>query len=131
MKRKTTDPRSRKVTIRLSTEEYQEVQEKFKRTTHRQLSGYLRDLVRQRPVTVYTRNQSLDEFLAIAIGLKNELNTIGKNVNQAVKKLEILRDATHLNDALQFYDAAQFSLLQKTEEIRSTLIKIHQLWSQK
>jgi hypothetical protein len=126
MKRKTTPVRNRKFTIRLSPEEYERLEKDFQSTTCRKLSEYVRDLVLKKPVTVFTRNQSLDEFLTFAVALKNELNACGKNFNQAVRKLQQLHDAGALKESLEFYQAEQFSLLQKTEEIRSILIKIYQ-----
>ena len=123
--------RSKNMTIRLSPEEYEKLQARFQKTIHRVFTDYLRDMLLQEPITVYARSKSLDEFLPIAIALKNELNTICKTFNQAVKRLQVLQDAEDLTGSLQYYQAAQFSVQQKVEEIKSILIKIHQTWSQK
>src|SRR5450631_4159220 len=118
--------RSKNMQIRLLPEEYEKLQTKFSTSIHHAFSQYVRDMLLQEPITVYSRNKSLDEFLSVAIALKNELNAIGKDFNQAVKRLEILQDSDDLSDSLQYYQAAQFSVQQKIEDIKSTLIKFHQ-----
>lgn len=128
MKRKTDSVRSRKFTIRLSPEEFERLQKKFQSTIHRKLSDYLRQLVLEKPVTVLHRNQSLDDFLALTNRLKNELETCGCRFEEAIKNLQNLRDTGQLKIAIEYYQAEQFSLLQKAEEIRLTLLKIYQLW---
>ena len=67
--------------LQVSPEEYDQLQKSFKETTSRKLGEYMRNLVFQKPNTVYFRNKSADEFLEVAIGLKEELNSIGNNLN--------------------------------------------------
>lgn len=129
MKRK--NLKTRNLVIRVSPEEYAGLQEKCKATTHRVFSDYIRDLLHRKPVTVFYRNQSLDEFLIIAIVLKNELQAIGKNFNQAVKKLNSLPQLNGHQQAIDFFAAEEFSVRQKIEEIEAVLIKMHELWSRK
>jgi hypothetical protein len=66
---------------------------------------------------------SFAEFLAVAIGMKNELNAIGKNFNQAVKRLHQNYYSSGIKDSLEFYDSAQFTLLQEVGEIKSILAR--------
>ena len=61
------------------------------KTTCRKLSDYVTEIsCLESLLIVPTRNQSLDDFMAEAIRLRNELNRIGNNFNQAVKKLHTL-----------------------------------------
>ncbi len=129
MKRK--ELRSRRIIVRITPEEFAGLQEKFRTSTHRVFSGYIRDLIHQRPVTTRYRNQSLDEFIPVALTLKNELQTIGRNFNQAVRRINNLPQAGDLKDSLEYFAAEQFAVQQKTEEIKNCLIKIYDLWSQK
>lgn len=78
---------SRKVTIRFKPEEYSKVNASFrnyeaenKRICSLCLTG--------KPVTVYTRSQSIDDLMAELILVKNELSAIGNNFNQTVKRLQ-------------------------------------------
>ena len=62
----------------------------FSKTTCRKLSEYARNVLLQKPVIIKFRNQSADDFLDEMILLKNELNAIGNNYNQSVKRLHTL-----------------------------------------
>jgi hypothetical protein len=123
--------KTRNLVIRVSPEEYAGLQEKFKGTTHRVFSDYIRDLLHQKPVTVWQRNKSLDEFLITALALKNELLSIGKNFNQAVKKLNSLSPSPELEEIINYFADEEFSVRQKIDEIKKFLIKMYELWSQK
>jgi len=131
MQRNENKIRSKNMTIRLSPDEYEKLQTKFRQTTRRVFAEYLRDMLLQEPVTIWARNKSLDEFLPIAIGLKKELNAIGNDFHLALKRLQKLQDEDELRDSLEYYQAAQFSVQQKIDEIKSILVKIHQQWSAK
>ncbi|MDP4151768.1 MAG: plasmid mobilization relaxosome protein MobC, partial [Bacteroidota bacterium] len=99
--------------------------------TCRSMSEWCRDLIFQKPVTVYYRNESLDEFLTLAIAIKNELQAAGRNLNQAVKKLHSVGQTTDIKPSIEWLEAETFSLNQKAEEIRRSLIQIQTKWSQK
>ena len=83
--------RTRLVTLRLTTTEYEKIEAKFKTTTCRKLSDYMRYVLLEKRLTVFTRNKSVDDFMAELILLRNELNAIGNNYNQVVKKLHLLQ----------------------------------------
>ncbi|GAC1425539.1 MAG: hypothetical protein NVS9B7_07210 [Flavisolibacter sp.] len=90
MKTEQTNGYSCRITIRYKPSELEEVNKLFKSTTCRKLSEYIRKVSLQKPIVKTYRNQSADEFLAEMIRLKNELNAIGNNYNQVVKKLHSL-----------------------------------------
>ncbi|PZR29143.1 MAG: hypothetical protein DI535_03775 [Citrobacter freundii] len=81
---------TRHVRVRLTEREYEQLNTAFKRTTKRKLSEYIRALLLGRPVTIYTRNRSLDELMPVLLQLRKELSAIGNNYNQAVHKLHTL-----------------------------------------
>lgn len=78
------------VHLRLTVEEYQKVHAKFKQTTCRKLSNYLRNVLLDKPIKATYRNQSLDDMMTEIKLLYKELNSIGNNFNQVVKKLHTL-----------------------------------------
>src|ERR1700738_533145 len=84
--------RSRLVANTHTTEEFDKVKEQFKRTTCRSLAEFVRDRVCGHPETIYYRNQSADEFLPIAISLRNELLAVGKELRQIIVKLQISQE---------------------------------------
>lgn len=86
------DPRSVKkkwLHIRLNDAELNKVEGFWKETTAASLSEYCRNVILLKPVIVNHRNQSIDGFLAEMISLKKELNALGKNYNQTIKRLHL------------------------------------------
>ena len=123
--------RKKWLTIRLNEDEEKKLNRFFEKTVYSSLSEYARNVLLQEPVTVFYRNQTADDFLAEMILLKRELNAIGHNFNQAVKRLHTL---DHIPEILRWVSAnepASRIFLQKFEEITNKLHQIHRQWSQK
>lgn len=78
--------RSQWLHLRLKPEELSLIQEKFKNTTCRKQSEYACKVLLDKPLTITYRNKSLDAFIEEIVRLKADLNTVGNNFNQAVKK---------------------------------------------
>src|SRR5215217_3830512 len=87
--------RSRWLHLRLKPTEYQQIHRQFAKTTCRKLSEYARKVLLNKPIKVTYRNQSLDDFMVEMMRLRLELNSLGNNFNQAVKKLHSL---TQINE---------------------------------
>ena len=107
MKRRRIPPRSRRISIRLSPEEYQRVAAAHARSLHPTLTDLLRVLVLEQPVRYYTRNASFDDFIGEAIALRRELATLHKVQNWTTEN--------------------QVQLLQHQENLKSLLTKIYDL----
>ena len=122
--------RSRKVTIRFQPAEYSLIHERFSQTTCRKLSEYLRKLALGKPVTIITRNRSVDALMEELILLRGELNAVGNNFNQAVKKLHTLNRIQEFRIWLQLYEATRKQLLEKTESINQRIAQISDKWLQ-
>lgn len=122
--------RSKWLTIRLSEEEDKKLNTLFEKTVCNSLSEYARDVLLREPVTIKYRNQSADDFLAEMIALKKELNAIGNNFNQAVKRLHTLDDIPEIKSWLVTSEKEKQHFLYKTELIKEKLSLIHQQWSQ-
>ena len=122
--------RSKWLTIRLSEDEEKKLNRFFQRTTSGSLSEYSRDVLLQEPITVLHRNQSADEFLAEMIQLKNELNSIGNNFNQVVKKLHTLDHIPEFKTWVLLNESARNSFFKKVDEIKEKLNQIYHQWSQ-
>jgi hypothetical protein len=128
MQRKYPATRVRKISVVLTSSEYEKLETKMNQSTCRSLSEYIRSMIFQQPITTYYRSQSVDEFLPIALALKNSLNEVMSVFGESVKSLQGLRAPGQGN--IEFYEASHFSLSQKIEEIRTTLIKIYQSCTQ-
>jgi hypothetical protein len=119
------------ISIRVKPEEYSKIYALFQETTCRKLSEYVRRVLLKKPVVVNYRNQTAEESLDIMNRLKNELNAIGNNYNQAVKKLHSLKAVPELKIWIILNEATRQNLVQKIEEVRLLMNKIYELWSQK
>ena len=116
--------------LRLTLEEYQKIVTAFSKSTCRKLSDYARKNLLQKPIVTKYRNQSLDDFMAEMIRLRSELNAIGNNFNQAVKKLHTLHQITEFKHWLINYELEKKILFNKVDEIKKTIQKFAESWLQ-
>ena len=123
--------RSKWLTVRLSETEEKKLQTLFEKTTAQSLSEYARLVLLHEPVTVLYRNQSADELLPELIRLKNELNAIGNNFNQAVKRLHTVDHSSEIKCWLLANEPVIYIFLQTTEESRVLMTKTYNLLLQK
>ena len=127
MRKKEKINRTRKLTVRLTEAEFNKVEISFKTTTKRKLSEYVRCALLEKPVTVFTRDKSLDDIASALALLKSELSAIGNNFNQAVKKLHTIHKIPEIKNWAEWNEKHRISFMQKTEEINQ---KISQLFTQ-
>lgn len=122
--------RTRIIGLRLTLQEYEQLEMKCKSSTCRKLSEYVRHIIFKKPITMYQRNKSLDDFMAEMILLRNELNTVGNNFNQAVKKLHTLQQIPEFKNWIITYELEKQTLINKVDEIKNRINKIADQWLQ-
>ncbi|OSZ77234.1 hypothetical protein CAP36_12530 [Chitinophagaceae bacterium IBVUCB2] len=119
------------ISFRVKPKEYDIIHGHFSKTTCRKLSEYARNVLLQKPVVIKVRNQSADDFLGEIILLKNELNAIGNNYNQSVKRLHTMERFSEVKIWLQNDQSFREGFLKKTEQIRERMDQIYRLWLSK
>lgn len=122
--------RTRIIGLRLTPEEYAKIERKWKASTCRKLSDYVRKHLFDKSIVTTYRNQSLDDFMEETIVLHNELNAIGTNINQAVKKLHTLQQIPEFRNWIISFDLDKKILFNKVEEIKKHIQKISDKWLQ-
>jgi hypothetical protein len=122
--------RTRIIGLRLTPAEYAKVERKWKASTCRKLSDYVRHNLFEKPITSYYRNQSTDDFMSEMVLLRNELNHIGNNFNQAVKRLNTLNQIAEFRSWLIAYEVERKTLFNKVDEIKKHVQKIAESWLQ-
>lgn len=127
MKEKKDNNRTRWLHLRLTPLEYRQVQAKFHKTTCRKLSDYIRSVIFEKPVITTYRNISLDECMAEMILLNKELNAIGQNINQVVKKMHTLQ-APEFTHWTTLYEKESAVFYAKAEEIKNLLANLTERW---
>jgi hypothetical protein len=124
------DTRTKWLHVRLKPDEYIQLHKHFSKTTCRKLSDYSRKILLAKPVTTLYRNQSLDDFMAEMIKLRGELNAIGNNFNQAVKKLHTLQQIQEFKAWVNTHELNNQLLLKKVDDIKNQINKIADQWLQ-
>jgi hypothetical protein len=120
--------RNRLLKVLLTAEEYETFQKNFSQTTFRIISDYQRALLFSKPVKLFYRNQSQDEFLEIAGQLMETLRAIERRWTQAVQNL---RDRSPTGDqALDTLLSEEPALFQTLNDIKSMLLKLDKNESQ-
>ena len=120
--------RSRIIGLRLTPKEYEQVEKKWRATTCRKLSDYVRRNLFEKSIVTTYRNQSMDDYMAEMMRLRSELNGIGNNFNQAVKKLHTLHQISEFTSWLLTYELEKQTLLNKVDEIKNHIQKMGEKW---
>ncbi|WP_293299937.1 plasmid mobilization relaxosome protein MobC [Pedobacter sp. UBA4863] len=110
--------RNRIVGVRLTLVEFEKIEKKWKASNCRKLSDFIRKMIFQKPIVASYRNKSMDDFMAEAIRLRSELNGIGNNFNQLVKKLHMTPRTEGIEKLLVSYELDKRSLLRHIEKIQ-------------
>jgi|GEM_PF-821675 len=121
MTRNRYEKRAHTLKIGVSPAELERIDKEYKNTTFRSRSDFLRCRIFGEPETVLYRNQSLDEFLPIAIPIKKDLTLR--------EKLSRFSTSDGINDLVTVAPELQSGLTllnNKVEEIRTKLIQIYE-----
>jgi len=124
------DKRNKWLHLRLSEVDYNRVKNGFSRSTKRKISDYVRSILLNKPITVYTRSKSLDDFISEMILLRSELNSIGNNFNQSVKKLHTLDEISEIKVWAILNEKSKEILFKKVGEIKEKINQISDKWLQ-
>lgn len=122
--------RTRLVGIRLTPKEYANLEAKRGRTTCRKLSEFLRLLIFNRLVTVIERNASQDQMIGELSELREELNRLGNNFNQATKRLHSINQIAEFRNWIASYEAEKAFLFSMLDKIKVQTDKLADRWLQ-
>ncbi|MES2331222.1 MAG: hypothetical protein V4539_16575 [Bacteroidota bacterium] len=125
MEKKERKVRDHWVNVRMNQEEFEKLETNRKKTTERNNSDYIRKIAFNEPVKILTRNASQDAFTEEIILLRKELNAIGQNLNQAVRKLHTLKMIPEFRTWIQTYEQSRKEILSRAEQICSTIEKTY------
>ena len=124
--RKKKEVKTRRLCIPLSPGEWEELSANFKNSVCRSKSEYTRTLLFKKRVLQYYRNKSLDEFMVLAVGFKNEFGRMNRQFGEALKVLQSVSAGSVLKETLDSLIAEEAAFRSAMEEIRLMLIKIHE-----
>lgn len=116
--------------LRLSEDEYNQLQQAFSKTTERKISKYARNILLGKPVISEYRNLSAEDLLREFSILNKTLNGIANNYNQVVHKLHMLDHIPEVKRWLTASEPQGKMLFQNIEEIKDHLKKSTVKWLQ-
>ena len=122
--------RKRNVGVRLTADEWDMLSKEFKISVSKKLSDHLRRKILGKPVTVYHRNKSLDEFIPEILLLRKELNAINVNHSQVVQRLNSMYDVMEVKIWLKIHESSWQLMQKKVDEIRLKITQINNQWLQ-
>ena len=122
--------RTRIVGLRFTPEEYSKIESRFRASTSRKLSDHIRKHLFNKPIIATYRNQSLDDLMEETMSLTNELNAIGKNINQIAKKFNTLKLIPEFKEQLIRFELEKRILFNKIDEVKNHTQKIAERWLQ-
>jgi hypothetical protein len=73
------------VGIRLDEEKFQELQRLLNGNPNNDMSRLIRDILHQKPITVFTKDKTLDNVMEELAKLRSEIRAIGVNINQITR----------------------------------------------
>lgn len=122
--------RTRRITLRLTEQEYAKIEGKFKTSCCRKLSDFIRKHLFNKPIISTYRNQSLDDLMEETIILTSELRAIGNNINQIAKKINSLKLLPEFKEQLFLFELHRKLLFDKIDFISKHTQKIAEQWLQ-
>ena len=128
MMKKENSNRTRIVGLRFTPDEYAKIERKWKASTCRKLSDYIRRHLFEKSINTTYRNQSLDDMIHEMTQLFKQLNGIGNNYNQAVKKLHTLNQIPEFKVWIISAEMDKKILFDKIDEIKNYIQKISERW---
>ena len=84
------------IKLRVNQQHYDRLNRLLSQSHYRNMSELLREIVCERQVILYTRDESLDVVMAELARIRKELNAIGINLNQVAKQVNSTTDKTKI-----------------------------------
>ncbi|RRN77385.1 plasmid mobilization relaxosome protein MobC [Pseudoxanthomonas sp. SGD-10] len=125
------DNRTIRITIRFTKAESERIEKKFGETRFLSRTEYLRNMILNRKIISYYRNQSLDEVMEELILLRQELNFVGHNFNQAVRKLNAFAEMPDAETWKAALSCLKNQIEPKIHQIKDRIQNYAEIWSQK
>lgn len=114
--------------LRVNDKKYRELWTLLKKSEHQDMSSLLRDIISNRPVKVFTRDETLDNVMGELARLRTEIRAIGININQITRHFntwpEPQKKAFYARVAFKEYQAIEV----KVEDLLGIVSKLAKRW---
>ncbi|HTI93536.1 MAG TPA: hypothetical protein VL727_23220 [Puia sp.] len=116
--------RLHRLNLRLTQQEWDKIHRLAANSTCRTTSEYARKVLAQKPVRVFYRNQSFDNFEEQMVRLLPQLQICSNNFATAIQKLETLMPTTEIMTCLHDLHLHADQLSETTKKIKEHLINL-------
>lgn len=120
--------KNHRITIRLTEGESEQLKKAWKNSSDLHLSSYIRKVLLDKPIKVFTYDRSRDHFMEEAVLLRRELSALGNNFNQVVRNINALPARELSSFWLKTATSMQKELINKTGNIQQLLEKMWNSW---
>ena len=126
MKKSTQTPkaRQRRLNIRLSQQEWDKVNKLASNTTCRSVSDYARKVLSEKPVKVFYRNQSFDEFDEKMTRILPQFESFGEHLTLLVKKISSMESTAAIRAIMSLILDCGRDFTRNAEEIKKHIEKL-------
>lgn len=122
--------KSKIIVVRIEEGDYDQLINRQKSTTERSLSAYCRKQLLGKPMIKAVQNESLREVLQHLSLLQKDLNGIGNNYNQMVKRLHITDRIPEVRQWFLGYLSEKQRIQEAIQSVKMYLDKTAQKWLQ-
>jgi hypothetical protein len=113
-----------RLNIRLSQQEWDQVHKNASNTTCRSTSEYGRKVLTEKPIKVFYRNQSFDDFEEQMTRLLPRLESFGDNFTLLVKKISSMESIPEIRTALPLVLTSVKDFTMQVATIKNLIEKI-------
>lgn len=122
--------RNRRIYVRLTDKEFSILESRCRNSTCRSVSDYVRHCIFSKPITIITRDASADGAIIQMSYLNRELNAIGNNFNQLVRKINATTQAAEMKGLLLLFESQKKTMFSTIDEVKEQLQKLAEKWLQ-
>jgi len=122
--------RKKRIYVRLTDKEFTTLESRCKNTTCRSVSDYVRRCLFSKTITTITRDASADEAIMQMSHLIRELNAIGSNFNQLVRKVNTISQGAEIKGLLLLFESQKKAMFSKIDEVKEQVQKLAEKWLQ-
>jgi hypothetical protein len=122
---------TRVLLTRFKQTEYDQLNNRFRKSRFRKLSEYVRSVLLEKPVTVTYRDKAMDDVLEEMILLRQELNAIGNNLNQAMRSINGAHGDADTRLWMNLMSIIHSKVEPSVKQIKERMNEYADIWSQK
>ena len=125
-----TSRKNYRIDVRLTGAEHSKIDNMYKISTCRTKAQYVRELIFNRPVRIFYRDQSLDDLIEEIVILNREINILKEHQSKTLEILYTYKNSSELNESIQLAALKITGLHKKMDEVKNQMEKITEKWLQ-